>query len=250
MELLDPASTSLSGGGTALTGLDTPVDAGAAPGASALPTSPSAQRLQAELGRILDFTVAAGVLVVLSPLLLLIALAIRLTSKGPVLFRQERVGKDLRRFALYKFRTMRPDVSAEPHRTYVQALITDRADERDGNLYKLSVDDRITPIGRHLRSWSLDEIPQLFNVLRGEMSLVGPRPVISYEVELYPETYLRRFTVKPGLTGLWQVSGRNERTYHEMVQFDLEYAERRSLAFDLKILLKTIPVVLRRRGVA
>lgn len=119
-----------------------------------------------------------------------------------------------------------------------------------GDLYKLSVDDRITRVGRFLRSWSIDELPQLINVLRGEMSLVGPRPVIGYEVEMYPDSYLRRFAVKPGLTGLWQVSGRNERTYDEMVSFDIEYAERASLLLDLRILAKTIPVVLRRQGVA
>jgi lipopolysaccharide/colanic/teichoic acid biosynthesis glycosyltransferase len=108
----------------------------------------------------------------------------------------------------------------------------------------------VTKVGRFLRSWSLDEVPQLWNVLRGEMSLVGPRPVIEYEVEQYPDWYLRRFAVKPGLTGLWQVSGRNERTYEEMVRFDIEYAERRSLWMDLRILARTALVVMRRQGVA
>ncbi len=121
-------------------------------------------------------------------------------------------------------------------------------------LYKLSLDDRVTRAGRFLRSWSLDELPQLLNVLRGEMALVGPRPVIPYEVEMYPEHYLRRFDVKPGLTGLWQVSGRNERSYEEMVRFDLEYAQRASqrgaLLLDLRILASTVPVVLGRLGVS
>lgn len=210
----------------------------------------SGSRAAALAGRLLDLTVAALGLLALSPVLLAIALIIRLESGGPVFFRQQRVGKGMKTFRLYKFRTMRVNAGDAPHRAYVEALITADDQQRDGELYKLSVDNRITPIGRHLRSWSLDEIPQLFNVLRGEMALVGPRPVIAYEVDLYPPSYLGRFSVKPGLTGLWQVSGRNQRTYHEMVQFDLEYAQKRSLALDLKILIKTIPVVLGRRGVA
>jgi lipopolysaccharide/colanic/teichoic acid biosynthesis glycosyltransferase len=164
------------------------------------------------LRRTLDVVVAGGALLVLSPLLLALALVVRLDSKGPALFRQRRVGRGRREFTMLKFRTMYADADATPHRQYVQALIQeDRSPER-GCLYKLSVDDRVTRVGRFLRSWSLDELPQLINVLRGQMALVGPRPVIPYEVELYPATYLGRFDVKPGLTGLWQVSGRNERT--------------------------------------
>lgn len=200
--------------------------------------------------RCFDFLVAAVLLLVASPLLILIALAIRIDSKGPVLFRQRRVGRDRREFTILKFRTMRHDADATRHRKYVQTLIGGNSQAERGRLYKLSVDDRITRVGRFLRSWSLDELPQLINVLRGEMALVGPRPVIPYEVEMYPEDYLRRFAVKPGLTGLWQVSGRNERTYDEMVSFDIEYAEADSLLLDLRILLKTVPVVLRRQGVA
>lgn len=198
----------------------------------------------------LDLLVAATVLLVLAPLLVAIALAVRIDSKGPVLFRQRRVGRERREFTIFKFRTMHHDADASRHRKYVQTLIDgDRESER-GHLYKLSVDDRVTRVGRFLRSWSLDELPQLINVLRGQMALVGPRPVIPYEVEMYPDTYLRRFAVKPGLTGLWQVSGRNERTYDEMVSFDIEYAEASSLLLDLRILAKTVPVVLRRQGVA
>lgn len=200
--------------------------------------------------RCFDFLVAAVLLLVASPLLVLIALTIRIDSKGPVLFRQRRVGRDRREFTILKFRTMRHDADATRHRKYVQTLIGGNSQAERGRLYKLSVDDRITRVGRFLRSWSLDELPQLINVLRGEMALVGPRPVIPYEVEMYPEDYLRRFAVKPGLTGLWQVSGRNERTYDEMVSFDIEYAEADSLLLDLRILLKTVPVVLRRQGVA
>lgn len=200
--------------------------------------------------RLLDILVASTALVVLSPLLALIALAIRVESRGPVIFRQRRLGQGLRPFTVLKFRTMRHGADAAVHRDYVHSLIERPAASERGALYKLSVDNRITRVGRFLRSWSLDELPQLVNVLRGEMALVGPRPVIPYEVERYPERYLPRFTVKPGLTGLWQVSGRNERTYEEMVRFDIEYARRASLLLDLRILAKTLPVVFGRQGVA
>lgn len=211
---------------------------------------PNARRFAAEaVRRLRDILVAGVLLVALAPLLALIALAIRIDSKGPALFRQRRVGRELQPFTMLKFRTMRSDADATPHRDYVQSLIDGAGASEHGQLYKLSVDDRVTRIGRSLRSWSLDELPQLINVLRGDMALVGPRPVIEYEVDMYPETYLRRFAVKPGLTGLWQVSGRNERTYEEMVRFDIEYAEHTSLLLDLRILAKTVPVVLGRQGV-
>lgn len=225
-------------------------------------TEPSAARTEVSSGRsihrllvhgvrrTIDFLVATLLLLLAAPLLLLIALAIRIDSKGPVLFRQRRVGRGQREFTIFKFRTMCHDADATRHRKYVQTLIGGNSQAERGRLYKLSVDDRVTRVGRVLRSWSLDELPQLINVLRGQMALVGPRPVIPYEVEMYPEDYLRRFAVKPGLTGLWQVSGRNERTYDEMVSFDIEYAEADSLLLDLRILIKTVPVVLRRQGVA
>jgi lipopolysaccharide/colanic/teichoic acid biosynthesis glycosyltransferase len=200
--------------------------------------------------RLLDVLVAATLLLLLAPLLLAIALAIRFDSKGPVFFRQRRVGRGQREFTIFKFRTMRHGADATRHRKYVQSLIDNDCESERGRLYKLSVDDRVTPVGRFLRSWSLDELPQLINVLVGQMALVGPRPVIPYEVEMYPDAYLKRFAVKPGLTGLWQVSGRNERTYDEMVFFDIEYARASSLWLDLRILARTVPVVLRRQGVA
>ncbi len=210
-----------------------------------------AQRLASDgMRRLLDILVAGVMLLALAPLLMLVALSIRIDTRGSSLFRQRRVGRGRREFTMLKFRTMRSDADATPHRKYVQALIGDDRGPERGRLYKLSVDDRVTRVGRVLRSWSLDEVPQLINVLRGEMALVGPRPVIPYEVEMYPDAYLRRFDVKPGLTGLWQVSGRNERTYEEMVHFDLEYAKQRSLLLDLRILAKTVPVVLGRQGVA
>jgi lipopolysaccharide/colanic/teichoic acid biosynthesis glycosyltransferase len=215
------------------------------------PETATAQgRVSSGVRRSLDVLVASTVLLALSPLLIVLALAVRIDSKGPVLFRQRRVGRGRREFTIFKFRTMRHDADPARHRKYVQTLIDGNNQPERGRLYKLSIDDRVTSLGRFLRSWSLDELPQLINVLRGEMALVGPRPVIPYEVEMYPEDYLRRFAVKPGLTGLWQVSGRNERTYDEMVSFDIQYAEGASLLLDLRILAKTVPVVLRRQGVA
>jgi lipopolysaccharide/colanic/teichoic acid biosynthesis glycosyltransferase len=215
---------------------------------------PTASRVRANLiaaaGRTLDLLVAGTVLLVLSGPLLLIAIAIRIDSGGPALFRQQRVGRDRRIFTMFKFRTMYRDADVTPHREYVRTLIDGEDNPHGGELYKLSVDNRITRVGGVLRRWSIDELPQLINVLFGQMALVGPRPVIPYEVEMYPDAYLRRFRVKPGLTGLWQVSGRNERTYDEMVRFDIEYAESASLMLDLRILAKTMPVVLRRQGAA
>jgi lipopolysaccharide/colanic/teichoic acid biosynthesis glycosyltransferase len=201
--------------------------------------------------RTLDVSIAGTALLVLVPVIVIAALAVRMSSPGPVLFRQRRLGRHMRPFTVLKFRTMRADADSALHREYVRSLIaTEPREGTPDNLYKLVIDPRVTRVGRFLRSWSLDEVPQLWNVLRGEMSLVGPRPVIEYEVEQYPEWYLRRFAVKPGLTGLWQVSGRNERTYEEMVRFDIEYAERRSLWMDLRILARTALVVMRRQGVA
>jgi lipopolysaccharide/colanic/teichoic acid biosynthesis glycosyltransferase len=201
--------------------------------------------------RILDMAVAGLALVVLVPVIAAAAVAVRLSSPGPVLFRQRRLGRGMRPFTVLKFRTMRADADSAVHREFVRSLIAGKPEpDEHGQLYKLVVDDRVTRVGRFLRSWSLDEVPQLWNVLRGDMSLVGPRPVIEYEVEQYPDWYLERFAVKPGMTGLWQVSGRNERTYEEMVRFDVEYAERRSLWLDLRILARTALVVMRRQGVA
>jgi lipopolysaccharide/colanic/teichoic acid biosynthesis glycosyltransferase len=208
-------------------------------------------RWQALARRTVDVAVALLVLVLLSPLLIGLAIAIRLGSPGPALFRQHRVGYGQREFTLFKFRSMRADADPRGHREYVTALIKgQQADGGRENLYKLAVDDRITPVGRWIRKWSLDELPQLLNVISGEMALVGPRPAIAYEVEEYPSWYLKRFAVKPGMTGLWQVSGRNERTYEEMVRLDIEYAERRSLLLDLSILARTPLTVVARRGAA
>ena len=206
---------------------------------------------QAIVRRFIDLLGASVIILLLSPLLIGLAIAIRLDSSGPALFRQRRVGLGRREFTVFKFRSMRSDADPRGHRDYVTALI--KGKEANGgkeNLYKLAVDDRITPVGRWIRRWSLDELPQLFNVIAGDMSLVGPRPAIPYEVDEYPSWYLDRFAVKPGMTGLWQVSGRNERTYEEMVRLDIEYAQRRSLFLDLSILARTPFTVLARRGAA
>jgi lipopolysaccharide/colanic/teichoic acid biosynthesis glycosyltransferase len=205
------------------------------------------------LRRAIDLVVAAVVLVLLSPLLAAIAIAIRLDSRGPALFRQTRIGRDRRPIVVNKFRTMYAEADPTPHREYIRQLVAgEGARHSDGErqLFKLVVDDRITRVGRFLRKTSLDELPQLWNVLRGEMSLVGPRPVVPYELEHYPARYFRRFAVKPGLTGLWQVSGRNETSYTDMVELDIAYVERRSLRLDAEILFRTVGVVLTRKGVA
>jgi lipopolysaccharide/colanic/teichoic acid biosynthesis glycosyltransferase len=207
--------------------------------------------LEAFARRSLDLVVASTLLLLLLPLLIGIVAAVRLDSRGPALFRQRRVGHHEREFTVYKFRSMRLDADEERHRQYVSALIGSGPAETGGeDLYKLAVDDRITPVGRRIRSWSIDELPQLFNVVLGDMSLVGPRPAIPYEVESYPTWYAKRFAVKPGLTGLWQVSGRNQRTYEEMVSLDIDYAENRSFLGDLAILARTPRAVLGRKGVA
>jgi len=205
------------------------------------------------LRRGFDVVFALALILLFSPVLIAVTIAVRLDSRGPAFFRQRRVGYREKEFTLFKFRSMRVDADPRGHREYVTALINGAEANPDGgreNLYKLAVDNRITPVGRWIRRWSLDELPQLFNVLRGDMTLVGPRPAIPYEVAEYPSWYRERFSVKPGLTGYWQVSGRNERTYEEMVRLDIEYAERQSLGLDLLILLKTPWVVLSRKGAA
>jgi exopolysaccharide biosynthesis polyprenyl glycosylphosphotransferase len=184
---------------------------------------------------------ALFLIVVFAPLLLAVAVAIKLTSSGPVLFRQERVGRGGARFSMLKFRSM--CVDAEDQKSELMAL-----DEGNGVLFKIRNDPRVTPLGRLLRRFSLDELPQLFNVLRGDMSLVGPRPPLPSEVEMYAADDTRRMLVKPGLTGLWQVSGRSELTWEETVQLDLRYVDNWSIALDLLILWKTARAVLGRDG--
>jgi exopolysaccharide biosynthesis polyprenyl glycosylphosphotransferase len=198
-------------------------------------------QLQALSKRTIDIVVSFLMLTLGSPVIVAIALGVKLTSKGPVLFKQERCGLNGRRFTLLKFRTMVAD--AEQRREDVAHL-----NERDGPVFKIKRDPRVTPFGQFLRKFSLDEIPQLWNVLRGDMSLVGPRPPIPAEVKDYERWQRRRLSMKPGLTCLWQVRGRNEVAFHRWMELDLEYIDTWSPWLDLKILLKTIPAVLSGRG--
>jgi lipopolysaccharide/colanic/teichoic acid biosynthesis glycosyltransferase len=203
--------------------------------------------------RALDLLIGAVALLLCIPILLAACLLIRLESPGPAVFRQRRLGRDKRPFTVHKLRTMRLAADPEVHRLYIDELINGAErthSDGDRNLYKLANDDRVTRVGRFLRRTSLDELPQLLDVLRGPMSLVGPRPVISYEAEIYPQAYNRRFAVKPGLTGLWQVSGRNECSYREMIALDISWVERQSVAVYLLIVARTPWVLLRGRGAA
>jgi exopolysaccharide biosynthesis polyprenyl glycosylphosphotransferase len=188
-----------------------------------------------------DRLMAALALLLLSPVLIAIAIAIRLSDKGPALFTQIRVGKDGRTFKIYKFRTMVVDAEAR-----LANLVP--ANDLDGVLFKLRRDPRITPIGAKLRKYSIDEFPQFINVLKGEMSLVGPRPALPSEAEKYADHVHRRLVVKPGLTGMWQVNGRSDLSWEESVRLDLRYVENWSFALDLQILWKTLSVLLRGSG--
>jgi lipopolysaccharide/colanic/teichoic acid biosynthesis glycosyltransferase len=199
--------------------------------------------------RALDLMVSVPCLALLLPLLLVVAIAVRLSTPGPALFRQRRLGLDGRPFVLYKFRTMYHGCSDGPHRRYVRALLTSSTVQAGaGGLYKLEGDDRITKAGRLLRRTSIDELPQLLNVIRGEMSLVGPRPALEWEAELFGDGHWQRFLVPPGVTGLWQVSGRNRLSMRQALDLDLEYVRRQSLVLDLAILFKTLPAVLSTLG--
>lgn len=191
--------------------------------------------------RIIDLVFSFTLLIVFAPLMGLIALVIKLETPGPAIFKQERVGKEGTRFYLYKFRSMVDGADAQ--KAQLQHL-----NEAEGALFKIKDDPRITWFGRLVRRFSLDEFPQLYNVLRGEMSLIGPRPVVPEEVADYQEWHKRRLEVVPGLTGLWQVSGRSELTFDEMALLDIYYIENWSLALDAKILLQTIPKVLLGEG--
>ncbi len=189
----------------------------------------------------LDRLLALASIILFAPVLLGISIAVAFTSRGPVLFRQVRIGRHGRPFVIHKFRSMYVDAEAR------QAEMED-LNEADGTLFKVRDDPRVTPIGRHLRRFSLDELPQFFDVLFGRMSLVGPRPPLPTEVDRYASLVRRRLVVKPGITGLWQVSGRSDLTWDESVRLDLLYVENWSLAMDITIMLKTVLAVLRRRG--
>ena len=188
-----------------------------------------------------DRTFACTALLICAPLLVTVAVAIRLADRGPALFRQVRIGQHGRSFTVYKFRTMVPD--AEQIKTQLAAR-----NETDGVLFKMRRDPRVTAIGGWLRRWSLDELPQLFNVLIGDMSLVGPRPALPQEAARYGDHVRRRLAVKPGMTGLWQVNGRSELGWDEAVRLDLRYVENWSFMLDMQILWKTWSAVLRGFG--
>jgi len=202
--------------------------------------------------RLLDIIGSALGLVILAPLMLLIAIAIKMESRGPVLFRQKRIGQYGKEFIMYKFRSMHHNCDEKLHREYMGRLIENRAEQYQAggqSLFKLACDPRVTKVGKFLRKTSLDELPQLINVLKGEMSLVGPRPPLPYEVEMYKSWHLRRILeVKPGITGLWQVCGRASTTFEEQVRLDLRYSERQSLLLYLWIILRTFKAVFEAKG--
>jgi lipopolysaccharide/colanic/teichoic acid biosynthesis glycosyltransferase len=202
----------------------------------------------------MDIVGGAFGLLMFAPLFLIIALAVKLTSKGPVFFRQQRIGQFGTPFVFLKFRSMHLNNDPKIHLDYIRQLISGKAERQPGNgngqgVYKLTADPRVTRVGAFLRRTSLDELPQFINVLRGEMSLVGPRPPIPYEVDKYQTWHRRRvLEAKPGITGLWQVSGRSRVGFDEMVRLDVRYAMQRSFWLDLKILLLTPRAVILGEG--
>lgn len=203
--------------------------------------------------RVIDVLASLFVLVFGLPFYLLLGLLIKLTSEGPVLFCQERIGKGGVPFRMYKFRTMTAGNNDEAHRCFAKDFINGNGNGNGKNgskkcVFKIVNDPRVTSIGKFLRKTSLDELPQFVNVFRGEMSLVGPRPPLSYELDHYQEWHKKRLNVKPGLTGLWQVSGRSTVPFDEMVALDLHYIESWSLLLDIKIILRTLPVMLAGSG--
>lgn len=225
------------------------------------------RRVYYAMKRVLDITISLLALVLIAPLLLAIAVAIKLDSRGPVIFAQERIGArrvrlngtdhwQIMPFTFYKFRSMRPDADSKIHRQYIEAYIA--GDEKKLNhlrqqtgqkeTYKLTKDPRVTRLGKFLRKSSLDELPQLWLVLKGEMSLVGPRPPLPYEVKRYQSHQLGRLAAHPGITGLWQVSGRATTSFSEMIELDLEYIESQSVRSDLKILLLTPLAAISQKG--
>jgi lipopolysaccharide/colanic/teichoic acid biosynthesis glycosyltransferase len=210
------------------------------------------QRVSDWIKRALDVVTSVTLLLALAPLLLAVAAAVRLTSPGPILFRQLRFGQMGKPFRMLKFRTMYVDADQKRHYDFVTRFIKESGQIQapaNGQLFKLTNDPRVTPIGRILRKTSLDELPQLWNVVIGEMSLVGPRPPLPYELEHYAPWHRRRvLEAKPGITGLWQVTGRSRTTFDEMVRLDLRYARTRSLWTDLRILLRTPGAVVSGKG--
>jgi len=204
------------------------------------------QKIEAEkaylvLKRALDVFIALLLLIIFGPLMLAIVLAIRLFSPGPILYKQTRIGKNGKPFKMLKFRSMRLENAPDIHREYVIDLILNNHDPKSlgKDTLKLESDPRITGLGKYLRKWSIDELPQFFNVLKGEMSMVGPRPSLPYEYEVYKDWHKKRVLVLPGITGLWQVTARNLVSFDEQVRIDLAYIQNMNLWLDIKILLMT-----------
>ncbi len=212
--------------------------------------TPSRARGYWPLKRALDLTLCLLILPLVLPVMALLALAIRLDSPGAAIFRQERIGKDGRRFTLYKFRTIYRDFDDSVHHAFMRAFVRGqvRADEAEQGVYKPIQDREVTRVGRILRKTSLDELPQIFNVLKGEMSLVGPRPNVPWEVQEYSDWHKKRLAVLPGITGLAQVRGRSAMTFDKIVEYDLEYIARQSLSLDLQILWETVISVILADG--
>lgn len=217
------------------------------------------RRLYFMCKRAVDILLAALLLPLVLPMVLLVALLIKLDSPGPIFFVQSRIGVkrrikggritwELYTFAFYKFRSMVHDADPTPHQVYFENFRLGSVSAGQGNLFKLTKDSRLTRVGTILRRTSLDELPQLLNVLKGEMSLVGPRPALPYEVALYDEAHFERFRAMPGITGWWQATARSRVGFEEMIRMDIEYARRAGFWFDLEILLLTIPAVLSCHG--
>jgi lipopolysaccharide/colanic/teichoic acid biosynthesis glycosyltransferase len=201
--------------------------------------------------RILDVALTLFLLPLLGPIMLIIALLIRLDSKGPIFYRQRRVGQNGVEFDFFKFRSMHVNSDDASHRAAIAQFMSGQQinnDTQSANPYKLGADPRITRVGRFIRKTSLDELPQFLNVLRGEMSLVGPRPPVVYEVEHYSPYDKLRLIGKPGLTGVWQVYGRSRVSFPEMVEMDIAYLQEQSLLQDLKLIFLTVPVMVFARG--
>jgi len=188
-----------------------------------------------------DLVMGAFILLLLIPIFPLVALMIKLDSRGPVFYKQDRVGERGRRFKFYKFRSMYSEADR-------QLSSLEKENEQDGPVFKIKDDPRVTNVGKFLRRSSLDEIPQILNVIRGDMSLVGPRPPLPSEVEQYKPWHRRRLDVKPGITCLWQISGRSQIGFDEWMRLDIEYLKTRSIATDMMIFVKTVPAVIAQRG--
>jgi lipopolysaccharide/colanic/teichoic acid biosynthesis glycosyltransferase len=195
--------------------------------------------------RVVDIVVSATLLVALGPVMLLTALAVSLNTPGPVFFRQRRIGEDGVEFDMLKFRSMRHNVSAKKHQDAIKIYMAGGKLNNDGGSpYKLKGDSRITRVGQIIRKTSIDELPQLWNVLMGQMSMVGPRPPVPYEVQLYTPHEMERLKGKPGITGPWQVYGRNKVTFATMIEMDIEYLAQRSIWQDLKLIALTVPAAI------